>query len=102
MNENIKNFIIKLIAITISIIIIINILFNVLLGERLDKIDDLISLSDSNTREKLKNKIREELESGLDKEKIFSNQDKILIYKLYKKIKKEFEDIEENNLENNN
>ena len=69
MNENIKNFIIKLIAITISIIIIINILFNVLLGERLDKIDDLISLSDSNTREK---------------------------------IKKEFKDIEENNLDNNN
>lgn len=102
MNENIKNFIIKLIAITISIIIIINILFNVLLGERLDKIDNIISLSDSNTREKMKNKIREELESGLDKEKIFSNQDKILIYKLYKKIKKEFEDIEENNLENNN
>jgi hypothetical protein len=57
MNENIKNFIIKLIAITISIIIIINILFNVLLGERLDKIDNIISLSDSNTREKLKIKL---------------------------------------------
>ena len=29
-----------------------------------------------------------------DKEKIFSDEDKILIYKFFKKIQKEFEDLE--------
>ena len=85
MSTNIKNFIIKLIAITISVIIVINILFNILLGERLQKIDNIISLNDSNPREKLKDKIREELISGLEKEEIFSKEDKELIYKLYLK-----------------
>lgn len=94
MDKNIKNFIIKLTAITISIIIIVNILFNLLLGERLEKIDELFSLSDSATREKIRNKIREELESGLEKEQLLSDEDKILIFRLYQKIKKEFEDIE--------
>lgn len=102
MDKNIKNFIIKLTAITISIIIIVNILFNLLLGERLEKIDELFSLSDSATREKIRNKIREELESGLEKEQLLSDEDKILIFRLYQKIKKEFEDIEKKNLSNNN
>jgi len=102
MDKNIKNFIIKLTAITISIIIIVNILFNLLLGERLEKIDELFSLSDSATREKIRNKIREELESGLEKEQLLSDEDKILIFRLYQKIIKEFEDIEKKNLSNNN
>ena len=102
MDKNIKNFIIKLTAITISIIIIVNILFNLLLGERLEKIDELFSLSDSATREKIRNKIREELESGLEKEQLLSDEDKILIFRLYQKIKKEFEDIEKIKLSNNN
>ena len=93
MSENIKNFIIKLIAITISIIIVINILFNILIGERLQKIDNLISLNDSNTRDKIRNKIRKELVSGLEKDEIFSEEDKILLYKLYLKIENEFKDI---------
>jgi hypothetical protein len=96
MSTNIKNFIIKLIAITISVIIVINILFNILLGERLQKIDNIISLNDSNTREKLKDKIREELISGLEKEEIFSKEDKELIYKLYLKIQNEFKDTRNN------
>jgi len=102
MDKNIKNFIIKLTAITISIIIIVNILFNLLLGERLEKIDELFSLSDSATREKIRNKIREELESGLEKEQLLSDEDKILIFRLNQKIIKEFEDIEKKNLSNNN
>ena len=100
MSTNIKNFIIKLTAITISIIIVINILFNILLGERLEKIDNLISLNDSNTRDKIRNKIREELMSGLEKDKIFSEEDKILIYKLYLKIQDEFKEIHNKTLNN--
>ena len=100
MSTNIKNFLIKLTAITISIIIVINILFNILLGERLEKIDNLISLNDSNNRDKIRNKIREELMSGLEKDKIFSKEDKILIYKLYLKIQNEFKEV--HNMTSNN
>ena len=97
MKENLRPFFIKLIAISIAVIIIINLIFNILLGERLEKIDKIISLGDSSTRNDVKLKIRSELNKGLDKENIFSNEDKVLIYKIYKKIQKEFEDLELNN-----
>ena len=97
MKENLRSFFIKLFAISIAVIIIINLIFNILLGERLEKIDKIISLGDSSTRNDVKLKIRSELNKGLDKENIFSKEDKVLIYKIYKKIKKEFEDLEINN-----
>ena len=100
MQENLKIFIIKLVAITISIIVIINILFNVLLGERLEKIDRIISMNDSQSRSEIKMKIRKEINRGLEKDQIFSKDDKILIYKLYLKIKKEFKDIDKKALDN--
>ena len=97
MKENLRPFFIKLFAISIAVIIIINLIFNIILGERLEKIDKIISLSDSSTRNEIKLKIRSELNKGLDKENIFSKEDKVLIYKIYKKIQKEFEDLELNN-----
>ena len=97
MKENLRSFFIKLFAISIAVIIIINLLFNIILGERLEKIDKIISLGDSSTRNDVKLKIRSELNKGLDKENIFSKEDKVLIYKIYKKIQKEFEDLEINN-----
>ena len=96
MKENLRPFFIKLFAISIAVIIIINLIFNILLGERLEKIDKIISLGDSSTRNDVKLKIRSELNKGLDKENIFSKEDKVLIYKIYKKIQKEFEDLELN------
>ena len=97
MKENLRPFFIKLFAISIAVIIIINLIFNILLGERLEKIDKIISLGDSSTRNDVKLKIRSELNKGLYKENIFSKEDKVLIYKIYKKIQKEFEDLELNN-----
>ena len=97
MKENLRPFFIKLFAISIAVIITINLIFNILLGERLEKIDKIISLGDSSTRNDVKLKIRSELNKGLDKENIFSKEDKVLIYKIYKKIQKEFEDLELNN-----
>ena len=44
----------------------------------------------------VKDKIRLEISKGLEKEKIFSDKDKKLLLELYKKLKKEFEDIETN------
>ena len=97
MKENLRSFFIKLFAISVAVIIIINLIFNILLGERLEKIDKIISLGDSSTRKDVKLKIRSELNKGLDKENIFSKEDKVLIYKIYKKIQKEFKDLELNN-----
>jgi len=100
MQENLKIFLIKLVAITISIIVIINIVFNVLLGERLEKIDKIISLNDSKNRSEIRMKIRKELNRGLEKDQIFSDEDKVLIFKLYLKLREEFKDIDKKALDN--
>ena len=92
--SNLKIFIIKLIGITFSIIIIINVVFNLLLGDKIEKINNLLSLDKSKFRNDVKDKIRNEIRNGLDKENILNQEDKILLYKLYKKIQKEFADIE--------
>mgnify|MGYP005742500953 CR=1 FL=1 len=41
-----------------------------------------------------KNKIRKEIKQGLEKEKILNDEDKVLFYKFYKKIRKEFSEID--------
>ena len=97
MKENLRSFFIKLFAISIAVIIIINLIFNILLGERLEKIDKIMSLSDNTSREEVRKKIRSELNKGLEKDYIFSEEDRVLIYKIYKKIKKEFSELETNN-----
>jgi len=97
MKENLRSFFIKLFAISIAVIIIINLIFNIFLGERLEKIDKIMSLSDSTSRAEARKKIRSELNKGLEKDNIFSEEDRVLIYKIYKKIKKEFSELETNN-----
>ena len=92
--SNLKIFFIKLLAITFSIIIIINVVFNLLIGDKVEKINNLLSLDKSKFRNDIKNKIRNEIRNGLDKENILNQEDKILLFKLYKKIEKEFADIE--------
>ena len=96
MKENLRSFFIKLFAISIAVIIIINLIFNILLGERLEKIDKIMSLNDSTSREEVRKKIRSELNKGLEKDYIFLEEDRVLIYKIYKKIKKEFSELEAN------
>ena len=44
--------------------------------------------------ESIKDKIRSELKQGLEKDQIFNEEDKLLIYKFYLKIKDEFKEIE--------
>ena len=85
-----KSFFVKLVSISIAIVIIINLLFNLIFSERLEKIDKIFSLD--------RNKIRSELSKGLNKENMIAEEDKIILYKLYLKIKKEFEDLDKNNL----
>ena len=89
-----KKFLIKLIAITFYIIIIINITYNLIFAEKFENIDKLLSLSDKESVELIKNKIRSEIKKGLLKDKIINDEDKILFYKFYLKVKNEFQEIE--------
>ena len=95
---NLKIFFIKLISISVAIIIIINFLFNIILAERLEKIDKILSVSESTKRYELKEKIRDEINQGLDKKNMRHEEDKILLYKLYLKIKKEFNDLDKSKI----
>ena len=91
--NNLKIFFIKLIAVTFSIIIIINVTYNLILADKLENISKLLQLNKKENIESVKNKIRSEIQSGLEKDKLFNKEDKILIYKFYNKIKKEFDEI---------
>ena len=86
--SNLKVFFIKLIAITFSIIIIINVFYNVFLSDKLDVLNKLSSL-DKESAEVIKDKIRSELRSGLEKDKILSDDDALLIRKFIEKISSE-------------
>jgi len=97
MNEkkesNLKSFFIKLVSITVAIIVIINVVFNLILAERLQKFDQILSLSEVKDRKDFKDKLLIEIEKSLSKDEIMNREDKIIILKLYNKIKKEFEDL---------
>ena len=96
-SQNLKIFFIKLISIVLAIIITINILYNLLLSERLEKIDKILLLNNDQFRETLKDKIRKELYDGLEKEEMISLEDKKLLYKIYLKLSKEFENLDKSN-----
>ena len=95
--KTLKIFFIKLISISIAIVILINLVFNLLLAERLEKIDKILLLDKTEFNE-IKENIREELKSNLDKDNLIYEEDKILLYKLYQKLIKEFQDIDKSKL----
>ena len=95
---NLKVFFIKLISISIVIVIVINLIFNLIFAERLEKIDKILLLNKSQFRNELKEKIRKELNDSLKKEQSISEDDKILLYKIYLKLKKEFQNLDKNKL----
>ena len=88
-----KQFFIKLVSITVAIILVINVLYNLILAEQLDGLKKLLSVSDSQVRRELKQKIINEAERAHEKKNIIKQEDKVILYKLYLKIKKEFETV---------
>jgi|TARA_B100002003_G_scaffold243322_1_gene267586 hypothetical protein len=96
--NSLKPFLIKLISVSFAVIVVISILFNMIFAERLEKIDNILFLDQSRMRNDVKDKIRSELSKGLNKKNMISEEDKILLYKLYLKIQKEFEDLDKTNL----
>ena len=96
--NNIKSFLVKLVLISIATVIVINLTFNLIFAERLEKIDRILLLNESQSRNEIKEKLRNELADGLNKENMIAEKDKILLYKIYLKIKKEFEDLDKNKI----
>ena len=96
-NKNLKIFFIKLISISLAIVFVINILFNLIITDKFKSFGLLLSIDELETRRELGNKIRDDIEQILKKEHIIKKEDKLLIYKLYQKIKSEFKDIEVKN-----
>ena len=92
--NNLKFFFIKLISVTFAIIVIINVIFNLIFADKLEKIDQILSLDKSKFRSELREKIRNEIRNGLAKDKILNEEDKKLLFNLYKKIKSEFQELE--------
>ena len=98
MNQNnktdLKRFFIKLAAVTFAIIIIINVTYNLIFAEKLENINKLLSLNKKENIELVKDKIRLEMKRSLLKDKIINEEDKVLFYKFYLKIKNEFQEVE--------
>ena len=92
-SKNLKIFFIKLISIVLAVIIIFNVLFNLLISNS-KYLNALLSLSELENRRALANDFRDEIEELLKKDNIIKKKDKILLYKLYEKIRLEFKDIE--------
>ena len=91
--NNLKIFFIKVITITFAIIIIINVTYNLLFADKLEAINKLLQINKKENIEIVKNKIRSEIKKGLEKDKILNDEDKVLFYKFYKKIQREFSEI---------
>jgi|TARA_B100001964_G_C14199562_1_gene585089 hypothetical protein len=96
--RGLKTFFIKLVATAIIIFILFNLLFNLFFAERLENIDKILLLNKKEFRSEIREKIKEELNSGLNKNNLIYEEDKILLYKLYQKLKKEFQDIDKSKL----
>ena len=89
-NHNLKIFFIKLISISLAVVFVINILFNLIITDKFKSVGLLLSIDKLETRRELGNKIRDDIEQVLKKEHIIKKEDKLLLYKLYQKIKSEF------------
>ena len=96
--KGLKKFFIKLVSISIAVIIIANLIFNLIFAERLEKIDKILLLDKRQSRIEVQEKIREEIRKGLNKENLISEEDKVLLYKLYLKLEKEFQNLDKNKL----
>ena len=77
---------------TLFVFFCLFLLFNLTIGYQIRKIENSIqNISSKEKIESLKEKIRKEMKSGIDKDNLFKNEDRILIKKFLKKI---FEELE--------
>ena len=88
-----RQFIYKVIIITFLFIIA----FEFTIGKKIDPIVRNIDLlSDEQGRKGLINKLRKEMKKGLEKEHMLKEEDRILIYNFFNKLKSEINSVEKN------
>lgn len=83
-----KAFIVKLLLICLSVYV----LFQITFGSIINNFESTIaSFTDKNERRQYKEKIKNELKKGIEKEKYFSEDERILLSNFIKKILRELE-----------
>ena len=88
-----RGFIYKAIIITFIFIIA----FEFTIGKRIDPIvENLNKFSDAQGRKELINKLRKEMNKGLEKEFILREADRILVYNFFNKLMSEINSVEKN------
>lgn len=87
--NNLKQFLIKLCAVSLAAIIVISIVFNLFLADKFQAINQILQINNKETIESVKDKLRAEIQSGLDKDRILNENDAKLLSDFYKKIKRE-------------
>ena len=88
-----REFIYKAIIITFIGIIV----FEFTIGKRIDPIvENINKFSDEQGRKVLINKLRKEMKKGLEKEYMLKEDDRILIYNFFNKLKTEINSVEKN------
>jgi hypothetical protein len=90
-----KFFFIKLIAITLAIIVIVNSIFNIFFADKLVFFEKILSLNKQQNFEHLtkivKNAIIIQLNNELKKERIFTDEEIIIINNFTNKVEKELQ-----------
>tara|TARA_B100001179_G_C18229020_1_gene249097 strand:+ start:208 stop:477 length:270 start_codon:yes stop_codon:yes gene_type:complete len=88
-----KSFIYKMIIVVIFLII----LFEFTIGKRIDPITESMNkISNEQGRKELIDKLRKEMRKGVEKEYMFKEDDRVLIYKFLNKLQSEINSAGEN------
>ena len=83
-----KIFVYKIIVLMVSLFL----LFNFTIGYQIRKIEDKVTnLSSKDKIEEIKIKLKEEIQSGLEKDEIFNEEERILLRNFLEKIVTELE-----------
>ena len=71
--------------------------FEFTIGKRIDPIvENIDKFTDEQGRKELVNKLRKEMRKGLEKENMLKEDDRVLIYKFFNKLKSEINSVEKN------
>jgi|TARA_Y100000310_G_scaffold312625_2_gene360107 hypothetical protein len=82
---------------TIIIAFLFIIGFEFTIGKRIDPIvENIDKFTDEQGRKDLVNKLRKEMRKGLEKENMLKEDDRVLIYKFFNKLKSEINSVEKN------
>ena len=88
-----RGFIFK--AIIVTFIFIVG--FEFTIGKRIDPlVNNLNRFSNEQGRKDLINKLRKEMRKGIEKEYMLKEEDRVLVYKFFKKLMSEINEVEKN------